>query len=182
VIFIPAVYGEAISWVSWLIADAEHIQELFSDANNILFPMYKVVLLIAIQYLLLALLVTSVYYACRRFHIKSKKVVEAAAYVGKDPYTELSAFYMEHSPVAPKQAREAFVLVRNTVEALKFAQGFGMSKDEEVQKLEKEIGDTIMAMPKTYLAIESDEGYAAWTESLEDFNEKVKERNKLLLK
>ena len=182
VIFIPAVYGEAISWVSWLIADAEHIQELFSDANNILFPMYKVVLLIAIQYLLLALLVTSVYYACRRFHIKSKKVVEAAAYVGKDPYTELSAFYMEHSPVAPKQAREAFVLVRNTVEALKFAQGFGMSKDEEVQKLEKEIGDTIMAMPKTYLAIESDEGYAAWTESLEDFNEKVKERNKMLLK
>ncbi len=182
VIFIPAVYGEAISWFSWLFADAEHIQELFSDANNVLFPMYKVVLLIGLQYLLLGLLLLSVYHACRRFHIQKKKVVKEAEYVGKDPYTELSAFYMEHSPVAPKQAKEAFVLVRNTVEALKFAQGFGMSKDEEVQKLEKEIGDTIMAMPQTYLAIESDEGYASWTESLEEFNEKVKERNKMLLK
>ncbi len=182
VIFIPAVYGEAISWFSWLFADADHIQELFSDANNILFPMYKVVLLIGIQYLLLGLLLLSVYHACRRFHIKKKNVVKEAVYVGKDPYTELSAFYMEHSPVAPKQAREAFILVRNTVEALKFAQGFGMSKDEEVKKLEKEIGDTIMMMPQTYLAIESDEGYASWTESLEEFNEKVKERNKMLLK
>ena len=111
-----------------------------------------------------------------------KKVVKNATYVGKDPYADLSAFYMEHAPVAPKQAKEAFVLVRNTVEALKFAQGFGMSKDEEVQKLEKEIGDTIASIAETYLAISSDEGYAEWTTSLEDFNDKVKLRNKMLLK
>ena len=182
VIFIPALYGKMISWASWLIADAEHIQELFSDANNILYPMYKVVLLIGTQYLLLGLLLVSIYRACKRLHNMKKKIVKDATYIGKDPYADLSAFYMEHAPVAPKQAREAFVLVRNTVEALKFAQGFGMSKDEEVQKLEKEIGDTIAAMPATYLAISSDEGYAEWTEALEEFNEKVKSRNKMLLK
>ena len=111
-----------------------------------------------------------------------KKVVNDAPYVGKDPYADLSAFYMEYAPVAPKQAREAFVLVRNTVEALKFAQGFGMSKNEEVQKLEKEIGDTIATIAQTYTAIETDEGFEKWTESLEEFNEKVKNRNKMLLK
>ena len=145
-ILIPAMYGTAISFFDWLFSGAKEIVDTLKDANNILVPIYAIVLIIILDYLLLGALVVSAFFAAKELHTPKARVNTSIKYTGKAP-----KLMLEGALTAMKNNRAAFE--RNTVDdlqmivdSMKYTKDFGISKDAGVTALENDICQLIDAL------------------------------------
>ena len=86
-ILIPSVYGKAVSFVEWFIADPTAIVDAIKDSSNVLTPIYKIILLRVYNWLTVAGLITSFFFIGRSIQNKKPRQSDRAKLHGKEPYT-----------------------------------------------------------------------------------------------
>lgn len=143
VLLIPALYGEAVSFFDWIFADVEHIGEilggLHDDLNTVLVPTYVIVLLVILQYVLLAAFVVSVFFFAKELHKPKAKLNKNVKYTGKQPQQLLENAWAElkaRPEVFGSAVSDELALL---VRSLKYGKPFGVTKDEKVTGLEVDI-------------------------------------------
>lgn len=155
-LLIPKLYGETLSFFDWLFADINHIVELLQDANNILVPVYVIILLVILQYVILGAFLVSLFFLAKEFHSSEVKINEAVRYTGKMPQMMLENVLMvlkNNSAVFDRNAIDDLKLV---VESMKYSKAFGYSNDLNVVELENEICQLIDEL-QAELASEADD-------------------------
>ena len=167
VILIPAIYGKAISFFSWLFADVSNILKLLKDVNNILVPSYVIILLVILQYILLGAFCASIYFLAKQLHKPNVVQNEQVKYNNKTVEVELINIL---STVKSSSLVDA-QLINNlnfAINSLKFSKAFGYSKEEQVIQVEKNICALI------------DETNEMIANGLENYAERLKEKISLL--
>ncbi len=139
VILIPALYGQVVSVVDWIIADVGAIVDALEDINNVLMPVYTIVLLVILQYALLALLLASIFLACKELHKPSVKASETVKYTGKMPYTLVQDAYQTLKSNTAFTDKNALTNLRMVMDSMNYSKPFGFSCVDAVEKLEDEI-------------------------------------------
>jgi len=155
-LLIPALYGETLSFFDWLFADVNHIVELLQDANNILVPVYVIVLLVILQYVILGAFLTSMFFLAKELHSPKVKINEAVKYTGKMPQMMLENVLMALKNNSSVFGRNVIDDLKLVVESMKYSKAFGFSNDSNVVELENEICQLIDEL-QAELASESDD-------------------------
>lgn len=138
-ILIPQLYGKTISFVDWFFADVNHIVELLRDINNILVPAYVIILLIILQYLILGAFLISLFFAAKELHKPKVKIDESVKYTGKLPQIMLENIYVSLKGSCDVLDRNAIDTLRTIVESMKYSKSFGITNNDNVTILEREI-------------------------------------------
>ncbi len=144
-IIIPITYGNAVSFVEWIIADPTAIIDALKDSSNILTPIYKIILLKIFNYATLIALITSLFFIGRSIQNQKSKINSNAKLVEKEPYTitigllEEIKMIREHDVTA---ARNAVSLLN---ERLKNESAFGEGSDTVIH-CENEIAGYLKAI------------------------------------
>lgn len=139
VLLIPALYGRSLSFFDWLFANVKHLEKMLSDINNILVPAYVIVLLVILQYVLLAAFIASLLIMLKELHNPKIVVDESVKYTGKMPQQlleNIAKTLKENSSVCDRNTLGELTIV---VESLKYSKEFGISNNAEITVLEKEI-------------------------------------------
>lgn len=155
-LLIPALYGETLSFFDWLFADVNHIVELLQDANNILVPVYVIVLLVILQYVILGAFLTSMFFFAKEFHSPKVKINEAVKYTGKMPQMILENILMALKNNSAAFGRNVIDDLKLVVESMKYSKAFGFSNDSNIVALENEICQLIDEL-QAELTSESDD-------------------------
>ncbi len=139
-IFIPLFYNKTVSFIDWLVADVDHIVETLRDANNLLLPGYAVVLLIIVQYALLAAFATSLVLIAKDLHHPKVKCDESVKYTDKVPQTILLSVQMSLSNDGYEEAASE---LQHIMDLLKYSKGFGRAQDAQTTQVERDICEQI---------------------------------------
>lgn len=138
-ILIPALYGKTLSFFSWIFADINHIVGLLKDINNILVPAYVIVLLVILQYVILAALLTSLIFAAKELHRPKVKFDNSVKYTGKIPQIMLENIYVSLKDNASAFGRNTIDTLKTISGSMKYSKDFGASNNANIVSLEKEI-------------------------------------------
>lgn len=143
---LPAAYGKAVTFFDWLFMDISKIKDVLHNVTGIFSSIYTVIALIVLHYVLLIAIVASLFFACKELHNPKKHYTAAVKYTGKTPQMMLDNILvsMKHNPVATDKV--AMDTLRMVADSLKFSKGFGLSKEENLINLEKDICELIDEM------------------------------------
>lgn len=155
-LLIPVLYGETLSFFDWIFADVNHIVELLQDANNILVPVYVIVLLVILQYVILGAFLTSMFFLAKELHSPKVKIIEAVKYTGKMPQMMLENVLLALKNNSATFGRNVIDDLKLVVESMKYSKSFGISNASNVVALENEICQLIDEL-QAELASESDD-------------------------
>ena len=147
-VFIPLIYGKFVSFVKFIVADVENIVALVQDTGSIFSPAYVVLLLVVVQYLILAALCVSLFLLCKELHNGHKKKPEPVTvkYTDKMPQLMLNDALLTLKSNTLYTDKNAVQTLSTVVDSLKYSKGFGYSKQANVIVLENEICDIIDAL------------------------------------
>ena len=142
-ILIPALYGKVISFFDWIFADVNNIITLLEDANNILVPVYSVVLLLILQYAIIGAFLVSLFFFAKELHNPTAEFSYTVKYTGKEPQFMLNEAIDIVKGNAAIKDRKIVETLTTVVRSMKFSKDFGVSKDTKTLYLENEICELI---------------------------------------
>ena len=128
-ILIPSVYGKAVSFVEWFIADPTAIVDAIKDSSNVLTPIYKIILLRVYNWLTVAGLITSFFFIGRSIQNKKPRQSDRAKLHGKEPYTITIGLLEEIKMIGNANTEKARKAVYSLNERLKNESAFGEGSD-----------------------------------------------------
>lgn len=128
-ILIPSVYGKAVSFVEWFIADPTAIVDAIKDSSNVLTPIYKIILLRVYNWLTVAGLITSFFFIGRSIQNKKPKQSDRAKLHGKEPYTITIGLLEEIKLIGNANTEKARKAVYSLNERLRNESAFGEGSD-----------------------------------------------------
>lgn len=137
-VLIPALYGGAVSFFDWILADVNHILELLRSAN-IVVAGYVIVLLVIWQYVLWSGLIVSLFFMAKELHNPKVKFDDSVKYSGKNAQIMLENISLSMKNNAVSIDRSTLDTLRTVSESMKYSKPFGVSNNINVVTLEKEI-------------------------------------------
>ena len=156
VLLIPALYGKAVSFTDWLLADVNHIFEAVQDVNSIFVSLFVIILLVILQYILLGIFLLSVFLFAKELHNPREKTDRSVKYPGKTARMMLEDVLMALKNKPSASDKSAIDNLKTVVDSLKYSKAFGISNNTKVIALEIEMCQLIDQLQET-LASDSDE-------------------------
>ena len=145
-ILLPILYGQGVSFITWLSADIGRLGEIVTSSGTVFPVLYLSIFLIIVQYILLGSFILTLVLACKELHRPKKSVNTIVKYTGKTPILMLDSLMMTLKNDPAFTDRATLDTLRMTTDSLRYSKPFGHSKSMDVVKLENEMCRLIDAM------------------------------------
>ena len=165
-ILIPSVYGKAVSFVEWFVADPTAIVDAIKDSSNVLTPIYKVILLRVYNWLTVAGLITSFFFIGHSIQNKKPKQSDRAKLHGKEPYTITIGLLEEIKMIGNVNTEKARKAVYSLNERLRNESAFGEGSDTVID-CENEIAAYLQAIQGLIPGLQEENTIAEATRQIE---------------
>ncbi len=130
---IPIMYGKAVSIVEWIFNDPISIVDALKDADNVLTPIYKIIILKVFNVLTAIAFIASLFFVGRSLQNKKDKTNANARLRGKDPYVISLGILEEIKLIESGDGEKARKAVYSLTERLKNESAFGEGSDAVVR-------------------------------------------------
>lgn len=168
---IHSVYGKAVSFAEWVIADPNAIVDAIKDSDNALKPIHKIILLRVYTWLTVAGLITSLFFIGRSIQNKRPKQNDRAMLHGKEPYTITLGLLEEIKTIGNSNTEKARKAVYSLAEKLKNESAFGEGFDT-ITDCENEIAANLTAMQELIDGLREENTIAEATRQIEILSQK----------
>ncbi len=128
-IIVPIAYGKAVTIIGWVKDDPSIIISKFKYAENILIPLYKVLLLKGFNYVMFGGLIASLFAVGFNLQNKKGRISEKARLIEKEPHMMATKLLEEIKLIRGVDVSEAENSVRLIDERLRNESGFGYGSD-----------------------------------------------------
>ena len=112
-ILLPIAYGQVVTFTEWVLADPTVIIDMLKDANNILIPIYIIILLRIYNWLTVVGVIICFFFIGRSIQKKKPKQNMRAKLHGNEPYIITLGFLEEIKITGNKDAEKAVYLLND---------------------------------------------------------------------
>ena len=141
-ILLPVLYGSAVSFFSWLFADVGNLLKLAEGLKNtgaVWGSIYGIIILLVVQYVLIASFIGSLFFLARELHAPKKTPNASVRYTGKLPRMMLENALVTLKNNLSVFGRDTVGELNTVIDSMKYGKDFGDSKDVAIVDLENEI-------------------------------------------
>lgn len=171
-IIIPVLYGKFIFVTKWVLEEFDFneligaIKNTITDPNKVGTAVVTAIIFLAVNWLLFAGLIVTLFWLGFRLHFDKAPISERARLTGKDPYVKAMGLHEEIALISEQDVSAAKMAVYSVYERLKNESDFGSGKDAVID-CENAIADCLDAIEAAIPALGKAETNAEATTIIE---------------
>lgn len=151
-IIIPGAYGKGISLGKWMFNSPDEILTVLQDQNAVIMPIYKILALKVLMYVLWVAFIASLFNLGRIIQNKKANYNINAVLKNKEPYLKMMEINESISRISNPDVNKARTAVRNIMEHLRNETDFGIGNDAVIA-CERDIARCLNAIEENIRAL-----------------------------
>ena len=151
-IIIPGAYGKGISLGKWMFNSPDEILTVLQDQNAVIMPIYKILALKVLMYVLWVAFIASLFNLGRIIQNKKANYNINAVLKNKEPYLKMMEINESISRISNPDVNKARTAVRNIMEHLRNETDFGIGNDVVIA-CERDIARCLNAIEENIRAL-----------------------------
>lgn len=158
-VLLPKIYDNTVSFIDWAVKNPYDLLEAMKSSDNVLPPVYRVILLKILNIALFSGLIASLYFIGRKLHFYKPNYAPNATLTGKEAYYLSLEIYEELKALAIPNASVVISSVKNVNDRLKNDSSFGIG-NQSVIRCEQEIEALLKVVQSNIAGLQNENTFA----------------------